>query len=122
MDESEILSLLANDILNKNHQQPFDRILVEIQRQENFVGFCCWSFLNNEKNNLHLHLGFHEAKAIMKLYTITQTQPPIHKDWNKAKLTLYPDGKVDMEYIWDAEWQAKIDKYNAEAEKSKNGE
>ena len=39
--------------------------------------------------------------------------------WNKAVFSLYPDGKVDMEYIWDAEWQAKIDRYNAEAEAEK---
>lgn len=59
------------------------------------------------------------CEVIRELYTITQTQPPIHKDWNKAVFTLYPDGKVDMEYIWDAEWQAKIDRYNAEAEAEK---
>ena len=47
--------------------------------------------------------------AIEDLYTITQTQPPIHKDWNKAVFTLYPDGKVNMEYIFDAEWQAEVD-------------
>lgn len=47
--------------------------------------------------------------AIEELYTITQTQPPIHKDWNRAVFTLYPDGKVNMEYIFDAEWQAEVD-------------
>ena len=25
-----------------------------------------------------------------------------------------------MEYIWDAEWQARIDKYNEEAERERN--
>ena len=47
--------------------------------------------------------------AIEELYTITQTQLPIHKDWNRAVFTLYPDGKVNMEYIFDAEWQAEVD-------------
>ena len=62
-----------------------------------------------------LEPDFDSDTAIQELYTITQTQPPIHKDWNKAVFTLYPDGKVNMEYIWDAEWQAEIDKYNAKA-------
>ena len=79
----------------------FSPTLIDLQGEET-------SFRINEKHELH--------EVIRELYTITQTQPPIHKDWNKAVFTLYPDGKVDMEYIWDAEWQAELDKLRADFE------
>jgi hypothetical protein len=47
-------------------------------------------------------------------YIFTQTQFPIHKNWNKAIFTLYPDNKVEMEYIWDQELQDEIELLNKE--------
>jgi hypothetical protein len=53
---------------------------------------------------------------IHELYTITQTQPPIHTNWNRAKFILYPDNKVNIKYIWDQALQDAVDKYNKESQ------
>jgi hypothetical protein len=51
---------------------------------------------------------------IEDLYTITQTQFPVHKNWNRAKYTLFPEGRMEIEYIWDDGLQKEVDKYNNE--------
>lgn len=88
---------------------PFDKVCVYIERGISSATFCSCLYYKNEERAVETHFGFEGVRAIQELYTITQTQPPIHKDWNKAVFTLYPDGKVNMEYIFDAEWQAELD-------------
>ena len=102
MSEKEVFIMLAQKMADVA-KLPFDRVCVDIERGISSVGFCSWLYYNNEKRNIEIHFGYECAEAILELYTITQTQPPIHKDWNKAVFTLYPDGKVNMEYIFDAE-------------------
>ncbi|MBP5705341.1 MAG: hypothetical protein J6X12_11715 [Paludibacteraceae bacterium] len=87
---------------------------MKLKRQPGHAGMSA-KMVDMDGNSCGLNPEFNYYDSIQDLYTITQTQPPIHKDWNRAVFTLYPDGKVNMEYIWDAEWQAEIDKYNAKA-------
>ncbi|HEY8400102.1 MAG TPA: immunity protein YezG family protein [Cytophagaceae bacterium] len=47
----------------------------------------------------------------------TTTTEEDKNKWNKAKFSVTPDGKFDMEFIWDQEWQDEIDGYNQQAEK-----
>lgn len=115
MTEKEIFIIFANalvDSLPKN--KPFKYCYMNIERQVGMTGYGA-RLIDIDGKLCGLEPEFDSNTAIQELYTITQTQPPIHKDWNKAVFTLYPDGKVNMEYIWDAEWQAEIDKYNAKA-------
>lgn len=108
MTEREVFIRLAQKMADVV-KLPFDRVCVDIERGIYSVDFCSWLYYNNEKQNVDIDFDIEDAKAILELYTITQTQPPIHKDWNRAAFTLYPDGKVNMEYIFDAEWQAELD-------------
>ena len=119
--EKEALAFFAQTLIANLGNVTFSSCKLEIERQLGMSGFSPTlidlqgeetSFRINEKHELH--------EVIRELYTITQTQPPIHKDWNKAVFTLYPDGKVDMEYIWDAEWQAELDKLRADFERKRN--
>lgn len=114
MSEKEVFIMLAQKMADVA-KLPFDRVCVDIERGISSVGFCSWLYYNNEKRNIEIHFGYECAEAILELYTITQTQPPIHKDWNRAVFTLYPDGKVNMEYIFDAKLQAELDEYTAKA-------
>ena len=54
----------------------------------------------------------HES-YIEDLYQITRNELPIHKNWNRAKYMLYPEGKMNIEYIWDQELQDEVDQLNA---------
>lgn len=94
---------------------PFDKVCVYIERGISSATFCSCLYYKNEERAVETHFGFEGVRAIQELYTITQTQPPIHKDWNRAVFTLYPDGKVNMEYIFDAKLQAELDEYTAKA-------
>lgn len=114
MTEKEIFMMLAQKITDAA-ELPFDKVCVDIQKIISTVSFCSCLYYKNEKQNVDIDFDIEDAKAILELYTITQTQPPIHKDWNKAVFTLYPDGKVNMEYIFDVEWQAELDEYTAKA-------
>jgi hypothetical protein len=68
--------------------------------------------IQGEKINLEVSMGYKYAKAILELYNITQTQPRIHKNWNRARYTLFPEGKMEMKYIWDKALQNEVDRLN----------
>ena len=71
---------------------------------------------NSDKKWLDIFNINLDDSYIHKLYTITQTHPPIHTNWNRAKFILYPDNKVKMKYIWDQALQDEVDKYNKESQ------
>ena len=120
MTEKDILIEFANALLKAIPQgMNFSRCSLSIERQEGMTGIEA-TVVNSDNELDWLDPDFDYDSAIKNLYTITQTQPPIHTDWNKAVFTLYPDGKSDMEYIWDAEWQAELDKLRADYERRKN--
>ena len=50
--------------------------------------------------------------ALMELHEIT-TEEGSNK-WNQAIYTLTPDGKFDMEFIWDQELQDEIERLSKE--------
>ncbi len=120
MTEKDILIEFANALHKAIPQgMNFLRCSLSIERQEGMTGIEA-TVVNSDNEIDWIDVDFDYDSAINNLYTITQTQPPIHKDWNKAVFTLYPDGKADMEYIWDAEMQAEINKYNEEAKRKRN--
>lgn len=115
--EKEAFLYFADVLMENRGNIVFSKCWIEMERQEKMSGFSI-VYIDESGEERYVSIKNIEKRsdlysAILDLYTITQTQPPIHKDWNRAVFTLYPDGKVNMEYIWDAEWQAEIDKYNA---------
>ena len=109
MSERDIFVLFANALLDAiPESKSFKSCHMYIKRQPRHVGMSAEMFdMDGNSYGLDPEFGYYDT--IQELYTITQTQPPIHKDWNRAVFTLYPDGKVNMEYIFDAEWQAEVD-------------
>lgn len=115
MTEKEIFMVFAKALIDSlPENKPFKYCYMNIERQVGMTGYSA-RLIDVDGKLCGLEPDFDSDTAIRDLYTITQTQPPIHKDWNKAVFTLYPDGKVNMEYIWDAEWQAELDEYTAKA-------
>jgi hypothetical protein len=116
--ETDAFVFFASTMIRCMNGNAFSACYLEIERQEGAIGFStCYKTPQGAEGYYEIENGAEVCEVIRDLYAITQTQPPIHKDWNKALFTLYPDGKSDMEYIWDAEMQAEIDKYNEEARK-----
>lgn len=119
--EKEALVYFAGSLVRNMVDTDYSICCLHIKRQEGRTGFSAMFYdMNGVKKSISIDNGSELCDVICDLYTITQTQPPIHKDWNKAVFTLYPNGKVDMEYIWDAEWQAELDKLRADFERKRN--
>ena len=114
MEQKEIFNLLAIGLINDIPQGiEFKRAVLNILCFENTVEFSSYIIeLNDEKKNLEVSLGYKYAKAALKLYEITQTTLPIHKNWNRARFTLFPNAKMEIEYIWDKNIQDEIDNFN----------
>ncbi len=116
MEETEIFSLLASGVLEPiSIQKKFEKVVLKIMRLEKVAELTADMIdLNGDSFNLDINMGYKYAKAIHKLYEITQNHPLEHKNWNRAIFTLYSDSKFDMEYIWDQELQDRVDGYNNE--------
>ena len=114
--EKEAFLYFANVLIKNSGDVVFSKCWIEMNRQVNSTGFGArYIDESGTRKSMYIESKNELCAVIEELYTITQTQPPIHKDWNKAVFTLYPDGKVNMEYIFDVEWQAELDEYTAKA-------
>ena len=114
--EKEAFLYFANVLIKNSGDVVFSKCWIEMNRQVNSTGFGArYIDESGTRKSMYIESKNELCAVIEELYTITQTQPPIHKDWNKAVFTLYPDGKVNMEYIFDVEWQAEVDEYTAKA-------
>ena len=79
------------DILPKG--EVFSEAVLEIKRLPGNVGFTGYYLTpKNEKKWLNIFEFKLDSSCIEDLYQITQTQPPIHQNWNRAKYTLYTQG------------------------------
>jgi len=114
MEITEIFSLLGNKVLDSIESvNEWKSASLKIKRLEKNVGFECY-YIDTKGNNIDIDtsVNYQTAKAIQKLYEITQNQSLEHINWNRAIFTLYPDSKFDIKYIWDQELQDRVDQYN----------
>lgn len=99
------------DILPQGEQ--FKEVVLEIKRLTGNIGFTGYYITIEEKKKWLDIFNFKlDISCIDDLYNITQTEFPIHKNWNRAKYTLFPDGKMKIEYIWDEGLQNEVDRLN----------
>jgi hypothetical protein len=116
MTQKEIFNTIAISIIDVLPQgEQFIYAVLEIKRLTANIGFTGYYITSDEKKKWLDVFNFHlDSSCIEDLYNITQTQPPIHKNWNRAKYTLFPEGKMEIEYIWDEELQNEVDRLNNE--------
>lgn len=108
-NQIEIFNLLAVGLIDDIPQgASFEKAVLDILCLPGTVEFKSYIITSSgDKTNLDVSMGFKYAKAVLALHDITQTQPPIHTNWNRAKYTLFPEGRMEIEYIWDEELQMK---------------
>ena len=114
--QKEIFNQIANSIIDILPQgEHFKYAVLEIKRLTANVGYTGYYLTTDEQKKWLDIFNFElEERYIEDLYKITQTQPPIHANWNRAKYTLYQEGKMQIDYIWDEELQKEVDEYNNE--------
>lgn len=64
---------------------------------------------NGEVKNTILQDSFKNMRDIKELNAIMTAENNKNK-WNKAVFTVNPEGKFDMQFIWDQELQDEIEK------------
>lgn len=114
MTQKEIFTHIAISIVNiLPTDEKFSIAVLEMMRLEKVVEYTGY-YLKDNKDKEWLDIFNMEINDdyIHELHHITQNEPPVHTNWNRAKFTLFPDGKMQMEYIWDQELQDEVDGYN----------
>jgi hypothetical protein len=110
MTVDEIYLLIA-DKINQGINEDWQKAEALIERIDKVVGFTgSYIDLEGESKSLETNFGFFDAQAIHELHTITTEGG--HNRWNKLKFMLSPTGKFEMDFIWDQEYQDKIDQLN----------
>ena len=101
----------------------FNQAVLEIKRLSGNIGYTGYYITsNNEKKWLNIFNLNIDSSYIEDLYLLSQTYPLIHKNWNRATYILFPEGRMEIEYIWDQELQDEVDKYNDKISKSKKNQ
>lgn len=107
------IAIAIIDVLPQGEQ--FNYAILEIKRLTANVGFTGYYITSDERKKWLDIFSFKlDTNCIEDLYKITQNDFPIHKNWNRAKYTLFPEGKIEIEYIWDEVLQNEVDRYNNE--------
>lgn len=89
---------------------PFQKAVLFFERQPGMTGYHALLYdQEGRENNLNVDLN---TQAIEDLYQITSKFNDGNNEWNKAKFTLFPDKKINLEFEFDKEWQDEIDRLN----------
>jgi hypothetical protein len=113
MTVNDVYSHLGEKIINAipPNISNWEKSIMTVHRQEGYIATGAIVIVNGNIIPLDdLDAGFYTSQYIHELHTITTEGG--HNRWNKLEFTLFPDGKFDLQFIWDQEWQDEIDGYN----------
>jgi hypothetical protein len=113
--------MTVNEIYNYLGKKIHDAIPHEIKRWdeakmyasrlEGYFSASAKLYIDNTKIDLEeLEARWEMSRYVHELHAITTEGG--HNRWNKLEFTLFPDGKFDLQFIWDQEWLDEIDGYN----------
>jgi len=116
---NEIYNMLGASVIDNSPESWIEGILrLEVQPKHSSYN----GIYKTNKGDIDISVfdfPLETGDAIISLHKLTTEGG--HNKWNKAKFTVTPDKKFDMEFVWDQEWQDEVDGYNRqEAEKDPN--
>ena len=110
MTVDEIELIIANTMIN-SITEDWKKAILKIKIQKGYTGSSLRYFDdNNTEKGPRLEKSNNFSDIIHELHAITTEGG--HNRWNKLEFTLFPDGKFDLQFIWDQEWQDEVDGYN----------
>jgi Protein of unknown function, DUF600 len=110
MEVNNIYLEIANCIVGSINAG-WAKALLKIEIQEGVTGYNLAYYDNAEiRKSVRLIKTPNISEYIQELHAITTEG--CHNRWNKLEFTLFPDGKFDLQFIWDQAWQDEIDGYN----------
>lgn len=115
-EEKQIFNSLGSNIIKSELDDKWSYSILKLTVIGNSVEFNLnYYYSNGSKKNTKYKNSFLLSKEVMKLHSLTNAHPN-YKNWNRAQFTIFPDGKMEIEYIWDQELQDEVDKYNDESQ------
>jgi len=119
MTVNEVYNNLGSFLLDLLPKEEWSKAELNLKIQPKVVGMSGKCYTSDKTVSLRTKFD-DELEEMVKWLHATTTEGGNNK-WNKAKFTITPDKKFDMEFIWDQEWQDEVDRYNREeAEKDHN--
>jgi hypothetical protein len=103
----DIYKKLGQAIINSIETDDWNKAQLHLEVIGSSVDFK--GFLN-DNDRFNAPGGFSLAKSVLNLHAITTEED--NNKWNRAIFTLTPDGKFNMEFIWDQELHDQIEKLN----------
>lgn len=117
MTVNEVYNNLGSFLLDLLPKGEWSKAELILKIQPNMFGLSGKCYTSDNIISLRTKFDDELEEKIIWLHATT-TEGGYNK-WNKAKFTITPDKKFDMEVIWDQEWQDEVDRYNREeAEKA----
>jgi hypothetical protein len=101
----DIYEKLGQAIMNNIETDNWERAQLHLEVIGSSVDFKGYL---NDNERFDAPGGFSLAKSVLNLHSITTEGG--HNKWNRAIFTLTPDGKFDMEFIWDQALQDEIER------------
>jgi hypothetical protein len=105
MTVDEIYNKIGQAIVDSIEVKNWDKAQLHLEVVGTSVDFKGYL---NENERFNAPGGFLLAKAVLNLHEITAEGGG--NKWNRAVFTLWPEGKFDMEFIWDQELNDEIEK------------
>lgn len=102
------LELFIHNLIGENK---WTRAELNIEIQPKMLGMSGNSFNGEDQTNLRTRYSKELGDQIKWLHEHT-TEEGGNNKWNKALVHLTPNGKCEIKFIWDEEWQNEIDNYN----------
>ena len=113
MTVNEVYNYLGGKIYDAipSEIEEWDKAKMYAKRLEGYFSANAKIYINeNELELEYFEARWEMATYVHKLHAITTEGG--HNRWNKLEFTLFPDGKFDLQFIWDQEWQDEVDGYN----------
>ena len=95
----------------------WNEAILNIEIQPGMLGLSGWAMLDEHKESLRTKPNENIKTAIRKLHSMTSTNES--NKWNRFKLILKKNSEFVTEYIWDHDWQGKIEEENKRIKKLK---
>ncbi len=109
--ENELIEQI-NNVISESIHEKWNIATLYVERQDRYVGAYC-KYINDKQEELIMDdslLGYSFSLLIHQLHKLT-TQNDKNK-WNRLQIEFQSNNKYEANYIFDQEYQDKIDALN----------
>jgi hypothetical protein len=93
----------------------WSKAILKIKRLEGNVGFESFYTLHTEDEiPIDTKVSYKTAIAVHELHKNMANMLGNNSKWNRLVFTLFPDNKINIQYIWDENLQYEVDGLNGE--------